>query len=139
MPYTPEEESNVATVRAALETGSEDFTKFFTEIFTQDTEWTIAGHGPVARVYHGLQELHDKAEAALFDRLDGPLAITPRGLWADGSDVIIRIDSTGTAIDGKPYRNGYLYVLTMADGKVVSGIEWLDLFAYYEIVERITL
>jgi len=139
MPYSPEEEANVATVKAALTTGSEDFTKFFSEIFTQETEWTIAGHGPVAGVYHGLEELHNNAEAALFDRLAGPLAITTRGLWADGSDVIIRIDSSGTAIDGEPYRNGYLYILTMAHGKVVSGIEWLDLNAYYEIVERITI
>lgn len=77
MPYSPEEEANLATVKAALETGRDDFTKFFTEIFTHDTEWTIAGHGPVAGVYHGLEELHQKAEAALFDRLAGPLAITP--------------------------------------------------------------
>ncbi|WP_053116059.1 nuclear transport factor 2 family protein [Streptomyces xiamenensis] len=139
MTYSPQESMNRKIVKAALKSGAEDFTKFFTEIFTDSTEWTIAGHGPVAGVYSGLADLHENAEKALFDRLDGPLAITPRGIWADGDDVIVRIDSTGRAADGQPYRNSYLYILTMKDGKVVSGIEWLDLHAYYEIVERVTV
>jgi uncharacterized protein len=139
MRYSPGEEANLQIVKDALAEGADDFTKFFTKIFTEDTEWTIAGHGPVAGVYHGLKDLHENAEAALFDRLAGPLAITPRGLWADGNDVIVRIDSTAVAADGQPYNNGYLYILTMEEGKVVSGIEWLDLHAYYEIVERVEL
>ncbi|GAB3565322.1 hypothetical protein GCM10027445_10590 [Amycolatopsis endophytica] len=139
MPYSARENTNIELVKAALNAGAADFTKFFTELFTDSTEWTIAGHGAVARTYNGLRDLHENAEKALFDRLDGPLAITPRGLWADGDDVIVRIDSTGRAIDGKPYHNGYLYILTMKEGKVAAGIEWLDLHAYYEIVERVTI
>jgi uncharacterized protein len=137
MVYSAQEQANLALVERALAIGAEDFTKFFREIFTPTTHWTIAGHGPVAREYSGLADLHENAEKALFDRLDGPLAITTRGLWADGADVIIRIDSSATAGDGQPYRNGYLYILTIEDGKVSSGIEWLDLHAYYEIVERV--
>jgi uncharacterized protein len=139
MPYSALEQRNRAAVEEALEKAAHDFTIFFTELFTDDTEWTIAGHGPVAGVYHGLPELHDKAEAALFDRLAGPLAVTSRGIWADGNDVIARIDSTGTAKDGKPYANSYLYILTMENQKVIAGIEWLDLYAYYDIVDRVTV
>ena len=139
MSHSPQEEENLRIVRDALLEGEHDFTKFFAKIFTDHTEWEIAGHGPVAGFYHGLKELHDEAEAALFDRLDGPLAIKTRGLWADGDDIIARIDSTGVAVDGEPYANGYLYILTLKDEKVVSGVEWLDLHAYYDIVERIHL
>ena len=89
--------------------------------------------------YRELADLHDNAEGALLDRLAGPLAVTTRRLRADGDDVIAQIDSVGTAIDGEPYANEYLYVLTMKDGKVVSGTEWLDLHAYYGIVERVTV
>jgi uncharacterized protein len=32
-----------------------------------------------------------------------------------------------------------MYIMSMKDGKVVSGIEWLDLHAYYDIVGRISL
>lgn len=139
MPNSAREEKNLQIVRDALLEGAHDFTKFFAKIFTEDTRWEIAGHGPVAGFYHGLKDLHDRAEAALFDRLQRPLEIKPRGLWADGDDVIARIDSTGIAIDGEPYANGYLYILTLENGKVVSGVEWLDLHAYYEIVDRVRL
>lgn len=139
MAYSETEQRNRAAVEEALKKAADDFTIFFTELFTDDTEWTIAGHGPVAGVYHGLRELHDKAEAALFDRLAGPLAVTSRGIWADGDDVIARIDSTGMAKDGQPYANSYLYILTMENQKVVAGIEWLDLFAYYDIVDRVRI
>lgn len=139
MAYSETEQRNRAAVEEALNKAADDFTIFFTELFTDDTEWTIAGHGPVAGVYHGLRELHDNAEAALFDRLAGPLAVTSRGIWADGADVIARIDSTGMAKDGNPYANSYLYILTMENQKVIAGIEWLDLFAYYDIVDRVTV
>ncbi|WP_461003741.1 nuclear transport factor 2 family protein [Streptomonospora sediminis] len=139
MSYSSQEEKNLQIVRDALLEGERDFTKFFAKIFTAETEWEVAGHGPVAGFYHGLKDLHENAEAALFDRLQGPLAIETRGLWADGDEIIARIDSTGTAADGEPYSNGYLYILTMKDGKVVSGVEWLDLHAYYEIVDRVRL
>lgn len=139
MPYSVTEQRNRTVVEEALQKAAQDFTIFFTELFTDDTEWTIAGHGPVAGVYHGLRELHDNAEAALFERLAGPLAVMSRGIWADGNDVIARIDSTGMAKDGKPYANSYLYILTMENQKVIAGIEWLDLFAYYDIVDRVTV
>ncbi|WP_123815539.1 hypothetical protein [Myceligenerans xiligouense] len=45
------------------------------------------------------------------------MAITPRGIWADGDDVIVRVDSTARARDGKPYNKGYLYILTMKDAR----------------------
>ncbi|MFI9528550.1 nuclear transport factor 2 family protein [Micromonospora rosaria] len=137
MSYTAVEERNLDIVRTALRGAASDFTRFFDEIFADDVEWTIAGHGPVARTYQGMKDLYDNAEAALYQRLAEPLAVTPHGSWADGDEVIVRIRSASRAIDGEPYRNEYLYVLTMADGKVVSGIEWLDLHAYYGIVERV--
>ncbi len=61
------------------------------------------------------------------------------GVWADGDEVFTRIQSSSRAIDGLSYKNEYMYILTMKDGKVVSGIEWLDLDAYYGIVERVSL
>jgi len=139
MPYTHQEETNLRLVTQALEDASGDFTKFFDAIFAPDVEWTIAGHGPVARTYIGMKDLFDNAEEALFARFAEPLAITTRGVWADGDEVFARIDSSSRALDGEPYKNGYMYIMTMKDGKVVSGIEWLDLHAYYQILERVKL
>jgi hypothetical protein len=30
-----------------------------------------------------------------------------------------------------------MYIMTMDNGRVVSGIEWLDFHAYYEILDRV--
>lgn len=139
MTYSPQEQANLRIVRSALDDAASDFTRFFDAVFADDVEWTIAGHGPVARTYAGMKDLFDNAEKALFARFAEPLAIVTRGLWADGDEVFARIDSSSRALDGQPYRNGYMYIMTMRDGKVVSGIEWLDLNAYYDIVGRVTI
>jgi len=139
MPYSEQEKANLNTVNAGLAAAAEDFTKFFEMIFAHDAEWTIAGHGPVARTYQGMEDLFTNAEEALFSRFAAPLKITPRGVWADGDKVFAQIDSATTAKDGRPYSNGYMYIMSLKDGKVVSGIEWLDLNAYYEILERIEI
>lgn len=139
MPYSPQEQSNLKVVNDALELASNNFEEFFEIMFEQDVTWTIAGHGPVARTYEGLQDVYANAEEALFKRLAEPLKIEVIGVWADGDEVFTRIQSASRAIDGAPYRNEYMYILTLKDGKVVSGIEWLDLHAYYEIVERVLL
>ncbi|MDQ1081605.1 nuclear transport factor 2 family protein [Pseudoroseomonas cervicalis] len=139
MPYSPQEQANLQIVKAALAQAAQDFPIFFQSIFAEDVEWSIAGHGPVARTYSGMKDLFENAEDALFRRLAEPLRITTRGVWADGDEVFARIDSASRAIDGEPYRNGYMYIMTLKDGKVVSGIEWLDLNAYYGIIERVKL
>lgn len=139
MPYTEQEQANLTTITKALEAAANDFTKFFETTFASDAEWTIAGHGPVARTYDGMEDLFSNAEEALFARFAEPLSITTRGVWADGDKVFAQIDSATTAKDGQPYANGYMYIMSMKDGKVVSGIEWLDLNAYYEILERVKI
>lgn len=139
MSYSAQEQANLRIVTDALADAAGDFTRFFETTFATDVEWTIAGHGPVARTYHGMKDLFDNAEEVLFARFAEPLSIVTRGVWADGDEVFARIDSSSTALDGEPYRNGYMYIMTMKDGKVASGIEWLDLNAYYEILERVTV
>jgi ketosteroid isomerase-like protein len=99
--------------------------------------WTITGYGLVARTFHGLKDLIDNAEQALFDRWDGPAAVSTKGVWADGDKVFAHITSSARAVDGLPYANEYLYILTMENGKVTAGTVWLDLHAYYEIINRV--
>lgn len=139
MTYSAEETGNLQIVTAALNAAAHNFPKFFELIFHPEAEWTIAGHGPVARTYQGMKDLFDNAEEPLFARFAEPLAITTRGVWADGDKVFAQIDSATRALDGQPYRNGYMYIMTLKDGKVVSGIEWLDLHAYYEILDRVSV
>lgn len=139
MAYSIQEQENLDIIAHALEAAANDFAEFFKLVFASGVEWTIAGHGPVARIYSGLEDVYVNAEEALFRRLAEPLKIKVIGIWADGDEVLVRIESSSRAIDDEPYQNTYMYILTLAGGKVVSGIEWLDLNAYYSIIERIHL
>ena len=65
--------------------------------------------------------------------------MTTKGVWADGDKVFAHLTSAARAIDGLPYANEYLYILTMSDQKVVVGTAWLDLHAYYDIIDRVKL
>ncbi|WP_158547851.1 nuclear transport factor 2 family protein [Dyadobacter luteus] len=131
--------ANKQIVTDALSESAHDFTLFFKNLFSKDVQWTIAGHGPVASTYYGMEELFEIAESPLYLRLAQPLTIKTLGVWADGNQVFARIESASVAIDGQPYQNAYMYIMTIENGKVVSGIEWLDLNAYYDIVSRISL
>jgi uncharacterized protein len=139
MAYSEEEQTNVELVRNALAAALTDFGKFGEAIFSDEVEWTITGYGLVARTFHGIKDLIDNAEQALFDRWEGTAAVTTKGVWADGNKVFAHLTSAARAIDGMPYANEYLYILTMKDGKVVAGTAWLDLHAYYDIINRVKL
>lgn len=139
MPYSDEEQANLQAVKEALAAAATDFSKFGEAVFAEDVAWTITGHGLVARTFHGVKNLIEYAEKALFDRWDGTAAVETKGVWADGDKVFVHITSSARAIDGLPYANEYLYILTMKDGKVVAGTAWLDLHAYYDIINRVKL
>ena len=139
MTYTDQEQANVQLVRDALAAAATDFSKFGEAIFAPDIAWTITGHGLVARTFHGVDALIEYAEKALFDRWDAPAAVETKGVWADGDKVFAHLTSSARALDGLPYANEYMYILTMRDGKVVAGTAWLDLHAYYAIIDRVKL
>ena len=136
MSYSDEEQLNLNAVTHALKDAAEDFANL-AGVFADDIKWTIVGHGYVARTFNGMKDLLDNGETALFQRISGHLKVTSKGVWADGDKVFVHMSSAGQAIDGKPYKNEYMYILTMKDGKAVSCTAWLDLYAYYHIIERV--
>ncbi|MBE7158722.1 MAG: nuclear transport factor 2 family protein [Rhodospirillales bacterium] len=138
MSYTNEEQRNLHAVQQALNEAADDFAKL-AGVFADNIQWTIVGHGPVARTFDGMRDLLENGENALFQRISGHLKVTSKGVWANEDKVFVHMTSAGQAIDKKPYRNEYMYILTMEDGKAVACTAWLDLYAYYEIIERIRL
>ena len=139
MSYTDEERANVGIINTALQAAATDFSKIGEAVFSEDVEWTITGYGLVAKTFYGVKDLIDNAEQALFDRWDGPASVETKGVYADGDKVFVHIKSSARAIDGLPYANEYLYILTMRDQKVVAGTAWLDLHAYYDIINRVKI
>ena len=58
---------------------------------------------------------------------------------AEGDTVVVRWDGTGTAVDGAPYRNDYVWIFELRDGRATRVEAFLDLAAYQAVIDRISL
>lgn len=110
---------------------------FFDDVLAPDVVWTIKGSSPTAGVHRGKQALIDKAVKPLSTRLERQIRPTIRKLWADGDHVIIEWDGEALAKDGKPYRNSYLWIFRMQDGRATEVTAYLDLAPYDDVLRRV--
>lgn len=54
------------------------------------------------------------------------LAITPKGMVAEGDKVACEAESLGELPNGRMYNNEYHFLLTIRDGKIAAVKEYLD-------------
>jgi ketosteroid isomerase-like protein len=108
----------------------------FEALLAPDVVWTIHGSGPVAGTYRGLQNFIQNASMPLVSRLATPILPDVRYLMADGDKVSIRFDGSATTTSGAPYRNQFVWIFRMVDGRVVEAEAFLDLVAYQLVVEN---
>ncbi|MEW6256264.1 MAG: nuclear transport factor 2 family protein [Pseudomonadota bacterium] len=130
-----EEAKNAAIVRAAFDSWRSGG-NVFTALLSDDIVWTIAGSGPVAGTYRGMKDFIDRASAPLVTRLASPVVPDVRAIWADGDRVIVRFDGTATTTSGAPYRNQFVWIFRMRNGKAVEAEAFLDLAAYQQVVDN---
>lgn len=107
---------------------------FFDDVLAPDVVWTIKGSGPSAGVHRGRQDLIERAVKPLSSQLASPIRPTVRNLWAEGEHVIIHWDGETTTKQGKPYRNSYVWIFRMRDGRAAEVTAFLDLVAYDQVV-----
>lgn len=110
---------------------------FFSDMLAPDVVWTIKGSSPAAGSYHGRDNFLERAVKPFAERMAGPLKPTVRDIWAQGNDVIIHWDGTGTAIDGQPYQNSYVWIFRMKNHQAAEVIAFLDLSRYNEMLNRV--
>lgn len=110
---------------------------FFAEVLSPDVVWTIEGSGPTAGTYRGLADFNARAVRPFVSRLRTPVRPVSRRLWADGDHVIINWVGEAVAMDGRPYRNHYAWILRMERGKAVEVTAFLDLAPYEDVIRRI--
>ncbi len=108
----------------------------FEGLLVPDVVWTIHGSGPVAGTYRGLQNFIQNASMPLVSRLTTPILPDVRSIMADGDKVSIRFDGSATTTSGAPYRNQFVWIFRMVDGRVVEAEAFLDLVAYQQVVEN---
>lgn len=129
------ETQNRTTVRAAFEKWRAGG-NIFAELLAPDVVWTIHGSAPVADTYRGVEDFVERASAPLISRLATPLVPRVHHIWADGDTVIIRFDGSATTTSGAPYRNKFVWIFLMKNGAVIEAEAFLDLAAYYAVVDN---
>ncbi|CAA9524190.1 MAG: Secreted protein [uncultured Sphingomonadaceae bacterium] len=112
-------------------------TGFFEELLSPDIVWTIKGSGPSAGVFRGRREFLDRAVRPFAARLSRPIRPTVRGIWSEDDRIVVHWDGEGTARDGRPYRNSYVWIFRMRDGRAVEATAFLDLAPYDDVLRRI--
>lgn len=98
------------------------------EMMTDDATWWLNGK-PARFPGAGTRSKADMAEVwpRMFALLDGGLRMDPDTLIVEGDCVVAQVRSHGTTKGGKVYRNGFLMLFTVRDGKVASVKEYTDL------------
>ena len=62
----------------------------------------------------------------------------PSKIVADGDDVIVIADADGTTLDGKAYRNSYVFILEFREGSLIKATEFLDMTAFNVVWDTVT-
>jgi ketosteroid isomerase-like protein len=136
-PQEVQAEHNRQIVTAAFDRWADGGTDFFSEMLSPDIVWTIEGSGPSAGTYRGLDDFMARAVRPFVSRLRSPVRPVDKRVWADGDHVIINWEGEAVALDGRPYRNRYVWIFRMAGGKAAECSAFLDLAPYDDVIRRI--
>ncbi|MBD2099776.1 nuclear transport factor 2 family protein [Leptolyngbya sp. FACHB-261] len=109
----------------------------FFDLLADDVEWTITGRSPISKTYTSRKQFLEEAIAPINERLSVRIVPRLRGIYAEGNMVIALWDGTGTAKDGKPYRNTYSWYMTMQNGRIVKVVAFFDTIELADLWNRI--
>lgn len=96
-------------------------------LMTEDATWLIPGK-PESFASAGLYDKRRIARLfqAMFDRLQGGLAMTVKGAIAEGDKVAVEAQSQGDLVNGRQYRQDYHFLMEFRDGRICAVREYLD-------------
>jgi uncharacterized protein len=132
-------EANRQTIRQAFEAWRQG-TGAITDVFAPEMVWRIEGHSLASKEYGDKQQFIDEVLApfgARFTSSDPFRPIAIRSVHADGDTVIVLWDGRGTAKDGRPYENSYVWFMKLRDGKVIDGTAFYDSISFNDLWTRV--
>ncbi len=104
------------------------------KLLHDDVEWVPPASAPVEGARGREAVLAGMAGAgARFFELE-TLRSQQRKMVADGDTVVIQQHMECTARNGRPYSNEYVWVYTVADGRIVRMEEYADTLRFKQIV-----
>ena len=135
-----EEEKAVVQQWLDLLTGDvDDVWSAFEEVMSADMVWVVPGNTPVSGAHVGLEAIQRDFFGRCWETGDG------RGSGVQGLDsdfgltmtidqvvaledgrILVTCSSNAQGKNGLAYRNGYCWIITVRDGKMVHLDEWCD-------------
>ena len=113
-------------------------TGLVTSIFAPNMTWEIVGHSAASASYTTAQEFQDEVLSPFARRFDPDRPFRPveiRGFYVDGDTVIVFWDGEGVTVVDTTYRNTYVWILTLRDGRVVDGTAFYDSISFNQLWE----
>ncbi|OWQ45868.1 hypothetical protein CDL60_18650 [Roseateles noduli] len=133
-------ERNRALVIEAFDAWAKGGNRFFDDLLSPSVRWTIRGSGLTAGTYVGLEDFVSRAVRPFASRLSTPVRpVAVHHVFAQGDDVAVHWDGEAQARDGRPYRNSYVWIFRMKDGRVTEATAFLDLVPYEDVIRRVPL
>jgi uncharacterized protein len=131
-------EANRRLVARAYAQWAQGGNSFFRDMLSPDVVWTIKGSSPVAGTYRGAEDFLNRAVKPFADRMATPLRPTVvHHIWSEADRIAVHWDGEGTAKDGQRYRNSYVWMFRMADGRATEVVAFLDLAPFDDVIRRI--
>lgn len=130
------EESNRALIARSFEawragTGSPY------DLLAPNASWTITGRSAAAKTYPTREAFMSEVIRPFNVRMRSRLVPTVRHLYAEGDTVVAFFDASGTARDGRPYDNTYVWILEVRDGQIVRAHAFFDSIAFNDLWHRV--
>jgi ketosteroid isomerase-like protein len=133
-------ERNRARVVDAFDAWAKGGNRFFEDMLSPSVRWTIKGSGPYAGTYVGRDDFAARAVRPFASRLSQPVRpVVVHHVFARGDEVVVHWDGEAVARDSQPYRNSYVWIFRMKDGRVTEATAFLDLVPYEDVIRRVPL
>lgn len=102
-------------------------------LLSDDALWTVPGESELAGTMTKADVL------AMFEGglpFAAPLAFVIHDMIAEGDRVVVRVEGRAPLKDGRDYHNFYVFIFTIAAGRITSVIEHTDtLYSFRALIE----
>ncbi|MFC4212463.1 nuclear transport factor 2 family protein [Pedobacter lithocola] len=103
--------------------------------------WTVSGSGPgvISGTYVSKKQLMDKVVYPISAKLSRRLSPKLVSILAEGNLVVAQWEGNSIALDGKPYKNSYVWYMTLKNDRIIRVTAYLDTYILNDLMERVKI
>jgi ketosteroid isomerase-like protein len=103
----------------------------------ENCHWTVTGSCSVAGEYRGRKAFYEQVLSVITRRLKTPVHPTVVRVFGEGDWVTLEWRGDALALDGRPYKNVYCWVLRIEERMIQQGIIYHDSALVRDLLERL--